>query len=243
MLLNKKHFTAPALVVCGVFSKKQAASLIAGGCAHVHSTPRHEQDPHYQATQAALASNQQAQYAWETLPEFEELKLSSSVDRLALIDETVSRLGLTTKRSVREKVESTLEELLSNALYHSYRSTTGGEKYQRRDSVTLTNSEIITLGFGKAKDGLLLQVTDQAGSLQFEQVASSLGRCYETSAQVEQKASGAGLGTYMIFDASTHIKFESVPGKYTKVSCWIADSKSFEANHFSFNFFEVRQDK
>lgn len=239
MSLNEKKKPLNPSTLCGVFTKKEAASLIMGGCSHLHSTSLGAKDPGFVATQAALHTGKLPTYAWERTPGLIELKVGSSVDRLPLIEQVVLRAGIEGRRSVREKVENVLEELLTNAIYHAYRVASGKEKYSRRAQVTLNSNEVVTLGFHRGENGLFLKVVDQAGSLPFSEVAQSLHRCYETDGEIQQKESGAGLGTYMVFDAVTHLKFERVPGRSTSISCWIADHKSYEAETFSFNFFEV----
>jgi anti-sigma regulatory factor (Ser/Thr protein kinase) len=131
-----------------------------------------------------------------------------------------------------------LEELLTNAIYHGYRVHGGEEKYRRRSVVTLLTDELVSLSYARGESGLYLRVCDQAGTLGFSEVAESLRRCYESLPQVQQKEGGAGLGTYMVFDAITHIKFECIHGKSTTISCWLADHKTFQPDVFSFNFFE-----
>jgi len=109
--------------------------------------------------------------------------------------------------------------------------------------VTLQNSEVLAVRYQTFSNGIYLSVTDQGGSLAFEDVARSLWRCYETSAQIENKEGGAGLGTYMVFEAVTHFKIVATPGKGATVSVWIADQRSYDPDTFSFNFFERRHSK
>jgi len=70
-----------------------------------------------------------------------------------------------------------------------------------------------------------------------------LNRCYEKGdAQIEQKDSGAGLGTYFILEAVTHMKIVVDPNKSTTVTCWISDRPTTQnADSFSFNYFEMRK--
>lgn len=233
---KEKSPTASALH-CGTVSKREAVGLIGGGCQHVHSTPLGDRDPGVKQTTDALQSNTVPSYNWELDAQSTELKLASSVDRQSLIQQILVRAGIEGKRFLREKVESVMEEILTNALYHAYRDAHGKEKYARRSRVTLGSSEILTIRFRASDNGIFLSVSDQAGSLGFDEVAASLFRCYESSTQIQTKEGGAGLGTYMIFDAVTHLKFVATSGKSTVVSCWISDQRSYDPENFSFNFF------
>ena len=221
-------------------TKREAAFALAGGCRHFHSTALGERDASVKQTHAALAQASTAHYTWEGTAKAGELKLGSSVDRQALIQQVVVRAGIENKRFLKEKVECVLEEMISNALFHAYRDAAGKEKYARRSTVTLGSTEIITVRFEVIDKGIFLSVTDQAGTLVFDEVAGSLKRCYGSDTQIQAKEGGAGLGTYMIFDSVTHLKFDVAPGKATTVSCWIADSRSFDPVAFSVNFFQRR---
>ncbi len=237
---KKERIPAASDLHCGTVSKREAVGLIGSGCQHVHSTPLGDRDPGVKQTTDSLRANAVPTYSWELEAQSSELKLASSVDRQAMIQQIVARAGIEGKRFLREKVESVLEETLTNALYHAYRDRNGKEKYARRSRVTLGSNEILTIRFRASDNGLFLSVSDQAGSLGFEDIAASLFRCYESSTQIQTKEGGAGLGTYMIFDAVTHLKFVATPGKSTVVSCWISDQRSYDPDNFSFNFFHRR---
>lgn len=227
-------------LLCGVLSKREAVATIGGGCRHVHSTALGTRDPAAKQTSDALAGQKVATYAWEPSTAVQPMLLGNSIDRAAVIQKVIVEGGIEKKRFLREKVSCVLEELITNALYHAYRNSAGSEKYARRKDVTLASQEVIEIRYQVTANGIYLSVSDKAGSLTFDDVARSLWRCYETSTQIESKESGAGLGTYMVFDAVTHLKFETKPGAYTIVSCWIADQRSYDPEAFSFNYFERR---
>ncbi len=237
---SKKQKQDLADLHVGTVSKRDAVALIGGGCQHVHSTPLGDRDPGVKQTSEAIRSISVPSYSWELDAQADELKLSSSANRQPLIQQIATRAGIEGKRFLREKVDSVLEEMFTNALYHAYRDSNGKEKYPRRSQVTLGSNEIVTIRFRASDNGIFLSVVDQAGSLKFEDVASSLFRCYESSPQIQNKEGGAGLGTYMIFDAVTHLKVVATPGKMTSVSVWISDQRSYDPENFSFNFFHRR---
>ena len=42
----------------------------------------------------------------------------------------------------------------------------------------------------------------------------------------------------VVFDLVTHLRVDVVPGRSTRISCWIEDFMNVSPDHFSFNFFE-----
>lgn len=228
-------------LLCGVFTKKDSVATIVGGCRHIHSATLGPRDPAAKQTQDALDRAIVPVYSWEQTPTAAPMILGNSADRAALIQEIVVSTGIAKKRFLKEKVTYVLEELITNALYHAYRNPAGKEKYARSSRVTLSSEEALTVRSQVTPNGIWLSVSDQAGSLAFKDVAMSLHRCYETKNQIENKEGGAGLGTYMVFDAVTHLKFVTIPGHSTVVSCWIADQRSYDPQAFSFNYFEGRK--
>jgi anti-sigma regulatory factor (Ser/Thr protein kinase) len=240
---QKQPSTAAQAPLCGVFTKRQAVVSISQGCRHLHSSVLGQRDPAAKVTQEALTTNSIPTYAWEPTQDLSPIMLTKSADRAQVIDQIIVGGNLEKKRFIREKVTSVLEELLTNAIYHAYHTASGAEKYARRDEVTLQKTEVLAVRYQTFSNGVYLSVTDQGGNLLFDDVARSLWRCYETSAQIENKEGGAGLGTYMVFEAVTHFKIVATPGKGATVAVWIADQRSFDPDTFSFNFFERRHSK
>lgn len=236
--LEKK--AAVTLVLTGLFSKKEAGHHVAAGTRHVHSSTLGARDACARITQRELESETPSQYPWERAQEATLFELRSSAGRMELIKKISSQACLAAKRDLREKVELLLEELLTNSIYHSYRAKDGSEKYARKDSVILTESEVVKVRFHHSPAGLYLSVSDQGGSLRFEDLAQSFKRCYgDQTKQIEMKSGGAGLGMYMMFEVATHLKLVT-SNSSTLVSVWLADKSTFDPDTFSFNFFERR---
>ncbi len=235
---NLKPTEKGTAVRAGSFSRAEAAGHIVGGCRHLYSTPLGDRDPLVTATKSALAKNEVPHFPWEPTGALESITLQDSKSRGSVIGDIESKAGITNKRFLREKTNNILEELISNAFFHAYVNSQGKEKYPRRSQALLQTSEKITVGFQMGERGLYLAVSDQGGSLSFGVLTKALARCYQSGAQLENKESGAGLGTYMVFDSATHLKIVVTPNKVTQVACWIADHQSFNVEYFSFNFFE-----
>lgn len=228
-------------LVTGLFSKREAAALIAQGTRHLHSSRQSPLDTCATITQEALAKKTVLVYPWENQGVLHELQLTKSAQRQQSIGAIIQQIGITGKRDLKEKLESLLEELITNAIYHAYQNADGSPRYARRDSISLTEAEKIKICFSYSKDGLHLRVSDQGGSFRFQQASQSFERCYGSShQQIEAKEGGAGLGLYMSYEVCTHLKVVSVTGRETLVSCWLADKSAFDPSVFSFNFFEWR---
>lgn len=238
-MVPEKDVIANAISV-GLFSKKEAALQIARGSKHVHSTALGSSDPLAILSESATLKNTSARYPWENIPSICTSDLQSSQKRRECIASITDFLQLEDKRSMREKVELILEELITNGIYHAYLNKNGNEKYQRKSSVELAGKESICICYGFSPEGIYLSVTDKGGGVPFPKLAKAFERCYTAREgnQIESKEGGAGLGLYMVFETATHVKITSQKTIGTTVSCWIANKSSFIADHFSFNYFE-----
>lgn len=229
-----------ASIAVGGMAKRDAAKRVAEGCRHVHSAPLGPRDPAVQQTEQAIASGQVPRYAWE-VSKTATFTLTSSDERHELIEAILGRFGNGWKREMRERVKSIVEELVTNAIYHSYREADGTRRFPRRKTARLAPKEAVDVVVGTGEGGVYLAIRDKAGNFHFDAVSSAFHRCYGSPAeQIESKESGAGLGLYFVFEAATHLKVVNEPGKTAEVACWIADKKHFDASVFSFNFFERR---
>lgn len=223
-------------VLCGRYTKKEAAQLISSGTQHVHSTQLGKTDPGAKLTLDGVLKKKAPLYVWEKFRPWQTVWVTASDERCAKINEIVKAMDL--KRGVQEKTQMVLEELLSNSIFHSYQNPNQTPKYGRRQNVLLNDKETIKVDFYQSKEGVYLSVTDQGGTLAFESVGKAFSRCYGSAAhQIEKKETGAGLGIYMIFENMTHLKIESVPKHRTRFSVWISERHGYDPGIFSFNFF------
>lgn len=225
-------------ISCGIFSKREAADLIIRGCRHVHSTLLGPRDRCYDITQSLLHQGPRQEFPWEEKPKSRAVTIHSSKERHDVIRQAVAGLKAGPSRDLREKVLGVLEELITNSIYHPYRDEKGDPKYHRTKPAFLAEKEWLTVRFYSDERGVYLSVIDQGGTLNFEDISNAFFRCYgDQNKQIDDKESGAGLGTYMIFEAVTHLKIHVIKGVSTEFSCWIADKKHFDSEYFSFNFF------
>ncbi len=224
----------------GIFSKREAAGLIANGSEHVHSTLLGRRDLCLDITQQLMAGTVTRDYPWEEKNPAKIITIRSSKERHDVIRQAVAQLKAGPNRDLREKVLGVLEELITNSIYHPYRDDRGEPRYQRSKPAILTDNEWLSVRFHSDDRGVFLSVADQGGTLSFPVIARAFSRCYgDHTTQIEDKEGGAGLGMYMVFEAVTHLKITVEPGKCTEFSCWISDKKHFDPEYFSFNFFEI----
>ncbi len=224
-------------VSCGVFSKRNAADLIIRGSRHVHSTLLGLRDMFVEVTQLNLAGGAHKDFPWEEKNKSKQVIIHSSKERHDVIRQAVAGLKTGSNRDLREKVLGVLEELITNAIYHPYRDDKGNPRYHRAKPAFLSEKEWLTVRFYSDARGVYLSVADQGGTLNFDDVSRAFFRCYgDQNKQIDDKESGAGLGTYMIFEAVTHLKISVKKGVSTEFSCWISDKKHFDPEYFSFNF-------
>jgi anti-sigma regulatory factor (Ser/Thr protein kinase) len=235
---NIKPAKLPESLVCGQYSKREAAQLIAAGAKHLHSSPHGERDACARLTAEMLSTGSLKAYPWEIEAPVSQIVLSASADRQKLIRHVISETAITNRRELSEKLGLVMEELMTNAIYHSYLGVDGNQKYARQQVIKLGEPERIQISFAGGKKGLFISVTDHGGTIQFEHLANSFLRCYGKNEQIENKSSGAGLGLYMVFELVTHLKIVCYPGQKSTVTCWLADSRSFDPGQFSFNFFQ-----
>lgn len=227
----------------GLFSKKEGASLIASGCPHIHSSILGQKDSLVSLTMNSIKSKIPAVYPWEIAPMTKQLFLASSKARKKLIEEILLEFNVKNSSSTGDKIWTSLEELLTNSIFHAYHDSNGKEKYRRNETAELLPEEKISIKFHRGSHGFFVSVQDFGQGLDFAKVSANFKRCYESSglSQIESKESGAGLGLYVVFELATHIKIVSQPGLGTVTSCWFATPSSFDPDHFSFNFFQGAQ--
>jgi anti-sigma regulatory factor (Ser/Thr protein kinase) len=224
----------------GVFTKKEAASFIASGCSHIHSSQLGQRDPHALLTYQSIDRHQTARYSWEESQTIQRVYLDSSQSRYALLNQILNSLQIKPTTQLYDKVTTSLEELFTNSLFHAYYLADGREKYARDECALLTPEEKIIIEFARISEGIFISVRDFGVGLTFSKIQNYFKRCYEQrdQSQIETKKGGAGLGLYVVFELASHLKIVSSPNQGTLINCWFAKTSSFDPNYFSFNFFQ-----
>lgn len=236
----KTHFIYPKEEIkLGHFSKKEAAQAIASGVRHIHSSTLKEKDPLVQTT-LAKTEGKNVHYPWEQFTNASVIHLKSSSSQEVLNSEIVQNSKSFHGWSNRDRLQTVLGELTTNFFYHAFKDADGNDKYDRRKSVNLSGEELVHLQYSENAQGIFLRFEDNAGALNFNDLASRLYPCYQINRETkfENKHQGAGLGFYMIFEIVTHLFISIVPQQKTVVSVWLSPINLYQPEFFSFNFFE-----
>lgn len=234
---SSKH---PSDLMVGLFSKSEAAHWISKGIQHFHSSLLLAADPCVQITQRKLAGERLA-YPWEKLTENKTQTIGSSIERKSVLHQITASLSFSKRSQNRERLEMVLEELTTNALYHSRKDPQGNDFYSRRQEVILEQGKSISVEYGENREGILISVSDFGGSLRFADVSQRIVRNQNELASephFDSKDSGAGLGMKMVFEVSTHIQVYVKVLSFTRVSVWLSRNEHFDPDFFSFNFFK-----
>ena len=236
-MLQRKKKLNTEVMIAGKLHRKEASELIVRGTAHIHSCAFGEQDVCVRATQTRLAG-QHANYPWCPEKPQVRVRIRETAERAQHIQSILDTLFYAERNSIRDNIKLILEELTSNALYHSIKRTDGTPLYSRKQSHTLKESEYIELACHRFHDGAFISVTDRGGTLKLEDIGRCLERCYSKQGveQMEKKEGGAGLGFFMIFENVTHLEITVTPKWATEIRLWLPLSGSIDPSYFSFNF-------
>ena len=142
---------------------------------------------------------------------------------MAQIAAFVEQLGVPVTRSA--SIEQCLDEMLMNALYdapvdangqHVFKGVPTSERITRR-----TGHEVVV---EYAADGarFAIAVRDAFGSLARHTVVGYLHKGLHAENKVDRKAGGAGLGLFLMANASTAVLFNVVPDVASEAVCMFA---------------------
>ncbi len=136
------------------------------------------------------------------------------------------------------------DEFCTNAVYNAPVDKDGNSRfahYPRHQRVDLAPGEEAAVTFCCDGRRLGLSVVDPFGSLTSERLLDYLSKCFRRgSDQLDQKAGGAGLGFYQIFESVTQFIVNISPGKRTEMIGLIdvrGSYKDFATRNKSFNVF------
>lgn len=224
----------------GLFSKEEASEFIFLGHRNIHSTMLQLADPLVQQTMQRQMREGTC-YTWEVAKQKSKIDLTESSKKRDAIETLASQTQFANQTQNRDKLETVLEELLTNSLYHSQKDSSGQDLFKRTESLNLPHEKAVTIQFSENTTGMHLLVCDSGGSLRFEDFSLRLKRFFSQNQphfSLEQKHSGAGLGLSLVFTLATHMHISVARGKRTSISVWLSKSKYQDPDFFSFNFFE-----
>ena len=222
--------------------RREAAELLDKGISHIHSTALGNSDATVRVTRDRILGIQR-QYPWTPKTCSVQVRLSASADRNNTIKHILASLFSTERTSTKESIKLIIEEMTTNAIYHSIHSSTGFDRYRRKQSILLSKEEAVDLLCNRSNEGAFISVRDQGGTLRLSDIAKCLKRCYtnQNADQIEKKEGGAGLGFYMAFESATHIDITVVPRRSTTINLWLPLT-NVNPHYFSFNFWRGSDD-
>jgi hypothetical protein len=155
---------------------------------------------------------------------FQRRTLSGSADRQPALDavaELLTEVGAGER--LVERLLTVVDELVTNAVYNApIDRETGTPLFaaqDRRIPVVLDPADQPELVFGSDGQRFAVAVRDPFGALRAETVRGHLARGLRGGAeQISQKAGGAGLGLFLLFDHLHALSVEIHPGRRTEVS-------------------------
>jgi hypothetical protein len=120
---------------------------------------------------------------------------------------------------VRDRIQLVADELMMNALYHAPVDPRGQEKYRgmtQKQLAQLPEVNPIQVQYGCSGRYFGIAVRDGGGSLHRDRALEYLVRA-RSAAQMEEKASGAGLGLVSVLHSVSKLVFNLAPGYSTEV--------------------------
>jgi CRP-like cAMP-binding protein len=151
-----------------------------------------------------------------------ESPVNDSKGRVRLIEDMTAHFkSLGVRSTMLERVHTSAEEMLMNAIYDAPTGTDGKPLYNhlpRSQQILLNSEQEATLRFGT--DGILLgvAVSDPFGTLTKSIIMKYLDSCYRDAAgSLNAEKGGAGRGLKMMIDSADLTIFNIVAGRKTEV--------------------------
>ena len=143
---------------------------------------------------------------------------------IAAISDFAQAMGV--RRKYREQIDQCIDEMLMNALYDAPVDADGKPLFADipvRDRVLMRADEKALVQYGCDGDRFAVSVRDAFGTLRKETVLFYLDKCLHADKhqidQIDRKASGAGLGLYLICNSASDVSFHVFAGSATEVVC------------------------
>lgn len=120
-----------------------------------------------------------------------------------------------------ELFHTAADELITNAIYNAPTDASGARCFAHRsrvEEVVLPDDKTVEAVFCADGRRLGISVTDPFGSLDAETVIAYLGKCFRKGTdQVDDKAGGAGLGLYYLFETLSQFIINLRAGERTEL--------------------------
>jgi len=147
---------------------------------------------------------------------------------------------LDTVKSSRDRKETILQcvdELVMNALYDAPVDGCGRHLFTDiavKDRIRMRTDRAVTVRFGYDGTTFAIAVRDQFGSLARDTVLRFLDKALHSAAAVDRRASGGGVGLYLVASAATVLAFAVTPATSTEIVCGFGLDRAARLGHLSF---------
>ncbi len=139
---------------------------------------------------------------------------------ISQISEYAASMGV--RRKYREAIEQCSDELLMNALYDAPVDSAGNQLFAdvpTKTRISLRMEQKAVVQYSCDSRLFTLSVRDSFGTLERDTVLKYLHKCLYADQQIDRKAGGAGLGLYIMCNATTQFFINALPGVATEVVC------------------------
>lgn len=161
---------------------------------------------------------------------------------ISQISEFAETMGV--RRKYRESIEQCLDEMLMNALYDAPVDEEGKQIFAEiptKTRISLRVEQKAVVQYACDGKQFAISVRDAFGTLERNTVLRYLHKCLHNPQQIDRKAGGAGLGLYLMTNASSEVYFNVLPKVATEAVC-VFDLESPKLSLESFGFFYERID-
>jgi len=155
---------------------------------------------------------------------------------IAQLSEFAELMGV--RRKYREAVEQCADEMLMNALYDAPVDEQGRQIFAEiptRTRISLRMEQKVVVQYACDGSTFYLSVRDSFGTLERDTVLKYIYKCLHSEQQIDRKTGGAGLGLYLMANATTRFLYNVLPGVATEVTCCFdLDSPKLQLENFGF---------
>jgi hypothetical protein len=119
-------------------------------------------------------------------------------------------------------IEQCVDEMVMNALYDAPVDEQGGQVFagiSARARVSLRITQTVVVQYAYDGRQFAVSVRDAYGSLARSTVLRVLYKCLHAEEKIDRRASGAGVGLYLMVTSASRVFFEVVPGVATEAAC------------------------
>jgi hypothetical protein len=139
---------------------------------------------------------------------------------ISAVSEFAEAMGV--RRKYREGIDQSLDEMLMNALYDAPVDEQGRHIFAEiptKTRISLRVEQKVVVQYACDGKQFVIAVRDAFGTLERATVLRYLHKCLHAEQQIDRKVGGAGLGLYLMVNASSEVYFNVLPGVATEAVC------------------------